>query len=41
MGTDAYKKYILDYVKAHPDQVSSEMKQVPEVDINDIPKHPK
>ena len=31
---------MLDYVKAHPDQVPSEMKQVPEVDINDIPKHP-
>ncbi len=40
VGTDAYKKYMLAYIKAHPDQMPSEMKQVPDVDINDISKHP-
>ena len=25
---------------AHPDQMRTEMKQVPEVDVNEIPKHP-
>jgi len=40
VGTDAYKKYMLEYIKAHPDQMPSEMKQVPDVDLNDIPKHP-
>lgn len=40
VGTDIYKKYMLDYVKAHPEQMPNEMKQVPDVDINDIPKHP-
>ena len=40
VGTDAYKKYMLAYIKEHPNQIPSEMTQVPEVDINDIPKHP-
>lgn len=40
VGSDAYKKYMNKFVAAHPDQFPSEMKQVPAVDINEIPKHP-
>ncbi|MDJ0951978.1 MAG: cytochrome C, partial [Alphaproteobacteria bacterium] len=40
VGTEAYKKYMTAYVAAHPDQVPSEMKQVPEVDVNEVSKHP-
>ncbi len=40
VGTDAYKEYMKAYIEAHPDQMPSEMVQVPEVDINDIPDHP-
>ncbi len=40
IGTDAYKKYMEDYVAAHPDQNPSEMKQIPEVNPDDISKHP-
>ncbi len=40
IGTDAYKKYMTEYIKAHPDQMPSEMKQVPEVDVNEISQHP-
>lgn len=40
VGTDAYKAYMVEYAKNHPDQMPSEMVQVPDVDINDIPDHP-
>ncbi len=40
VGTDAYKKYMLEYVAAHPDQMPSEMIQVPDVNVDDIPNHP-
>ncbi len=40
IGSDAYKAYMTEYVKNHPDQMPSEMVQVPDVDINDIPDHP-
>ena len=40
VGTDAYKEYMTAFVAAHPDQMPSEMKQVPEVDVNEIPDHP-
>jgi len=40
VGTEAYVKYMTDFVAAHPDQMPSEMKQVPEVDIDDIAEHP-
>lgn len=40
IGTDAYKKYMLEYAKAHPDQMPTEMEQIPDVDVNEISKHP-
>ena len=40
VGTDAYKAYMTAFAKAHPDQMPSEMKQVPQVDIDQIPDHP-
>ena len=40
IGTDAYKEYMKAYVAAHPDQMPSEMKQVPQVDVNEVSKHP-
>ena len=40
IGTDAYRKYMTAFVAAHPDQMPSEMKQIPEVDPDRIPEHP-
>lgn len=40
VGTDAYKAYMTAYVERHPDQMPEQMKQVPEVDVNEIPRHP-
>ncbi len=40
IGTDAYKKYMTAMVAAHPDQFPTELKQVPEVNVADIPNHP-
>ncbi|WP_299618112.1 hypothetical protein, partial [Pelagibius sp.] len=40
VGTEAYIEYMTAYVAAHPDQMPSEMKQVPPVDVNVIPDHP-
>ena len=40
IGTERYKKYMSKFVAAHPDQIPSQMRQVPKVDTNDIPKHP-
>ena len=40
IGTDAYRKYMTAFVAAHPDQMPSEMKQIPEVDPDQIPDHP-
>jgi len=40
VGTDAYKQYMIDFVAAHPDQMPSEMKQVPDVDVDTIAEHP-
>lgn len=40
VGTDAYKEYMTEYVAAHPDQMPSEMIQVPDVNVDDIPNHP-
>ncbi len=40
IGTDAYKAYMENFVAAHPDQMPSEMEQVPEVDVNAISEHP-
>lgn len=40
VGTKAYKAYMTAFAKAHPDQIPRSLKQVPEVDVNKIPKHP-
>jgi hypothetical protein len=40
VGTDAYKAYMTDFIAAHPDQMPVEMKQVPQVDVNEVSKHP-
>ncbi len=40
VGSDDYKKYMLAFAKAHPDQLPPSMEQIPEVDPNDIPNHP-
>ncbi len=40
IGTDAYKAYMVDLIKAHPDQFPTKLVQVPEVDPKEIPKHP-
>ena len=40
IGTDAYIAYMTDFVAAHPDQMPSEMKQVPAVDVDEIAEHP-
>jgi len=40
VGTPAYKRYMTAFAKAHPDQMPTEMKQVPKVDVDQIPKHP-
>ncbi len=40
VGTDAYKEYMTAYVAAHPDQMPSEMKQVPDVDVEAVAQHP-
>ncbi|MEM7500322.1 MAG: cytochrome C, partial [Pseudomonadota bacterium] len=40
VGTEAYIEYMTKYIEAHPDQMPSEMTQVPEVDPNEISEHP-
>ena len=40
VGTDAYRDYMQAFVEAHPDQMPSEMKQIPDVDPAQIPDHP-
>lgn len=40
IGSEAYLEYMKEFVAAHPDQMPSEMKQVPEVDVDAISKHP-
>ncbi len=40
VGTAAYKAYMTAFVAAHPDQIPSEMKQPPEVDVDAISEHP-
>jgi hypothetical protein len=40
IGTDAYKAYMTDLAKSHPDQFPTELVQVPEVDVEQIPDHP-
>ena len=40
IGTDAYKAYMTEMVKTHPDQFPDELIQVPEVDPDEISDHP-
>lgn len=40
IGTDAYKKYMTAYVKAHPDQMPSELRQVPDVNLDTLGEKP-
>lgn len=40
VGTKFYKDYMVAFAKSFSDQMPTEMKQVPEVDVNDIPNHP-
>ena len=40
VGTEAYKSYMVELAKAHPDQIPLELKQIPEVDVATIPAHP-
>ena len=39
-GTEAYKDYMEAFIKQHPDQMPTELTQVPDVDIEQIPEHP-
>ncbi len=41
VGTKAYKAYMTDFAKNHPDQILERLSQVPEVDVNRISKNPK
>ena len=40
VGSPAYIAYMTAMVEAHPDQFPSEMKQISDVDIDQIPEHP-
>jgi hypothetical protein len=40
VGSKAYKKYIAAYAKTHPDQMPTEIKQIPEVSPDEVMKHP-
>lgn len=40
VGTEAYQDYMEAFVAAHPDQMPSEMKQVPEVDPAEVAAQP-
>lgn len=40
VGSDEYKAYMTAYVEAHPDQMPTELHQVPAVDVLDIPNNP-
>ncbi len=40
VGSDAYKDYMTAFVAAHPEQVPAELVQVPDVDLEQVAKHP-
>ncbi len=40
VGTEAYKDYMSKFIAKHPDQFPTELKQVPEVNVDDIPQNP-
>ncbi len=40
IGTVAYKQYMLDFIKAHPDQMPTRLTPPPEVDLLKIPHEP-
>jgi hypothetical protein len=40
VGSNAYKQYIKAYAQAHPDQVPTNIKQIPQVSPDEVMKHP-
>ena len=40
VGTETYKEYMIAFAEEHPDQLPSELTQVPEVDVNEVSEHP-
>ena len=40
VGTDAYREYMTAFAAEHPDQMPTELTQVPQVDVSEIPEHP-
>ncbi len=40
MGSDAYKAYMVEFAAAHPDQMPTEIEQIPDLDVDKIPEHP-
>ncbi|MES9972238.1 MAG: hypothetical protein ABW092_19570 [Candidatus Thiodiazotropha sp.] len=40
VGTKAYKKYMKAYASAHPDQMPTEIKQIPQVSPDEVMQHP-
>ncbi|MCG8037947.1 MAG: cytochrome C [Candidatus Thiodiazotropha taylori] len=40
VGTKAYKKYMKDFVKKHPDQMPKRLKQLPQVDLEKLTDNP-
>ena len=41
MGTEAYKQYMADMIKAHPDQFPTKLDQIPLPSVDEIEKDPK
>ena len=39
-GTEAYKDYMVAFAERHPDQMPTELTQLPDVDVDQIPDHP-
>ncbi|MFQ6006287.1 MAG: cytochrome C [Woeseia sp.] len=39
-GSDTYKAYMLEFAAAHPDQMPTEIEQIPDLDVEAIPEHP-
>ncbi|MEG3638606.1 multiheme c-type cytochrome [Magnetococcus sp. PR-3] len=40
VGTKAYKKYMRQFTKDHPDQMPKRLKQIPQVNLADLEKNP-
>ncbi len=39
-GSEAYKEYMKAFIAAHPDQMPSEVEQIPDLDVDAISEHP-